>query len=359
MKNYYIYILLFIGFRYAAQQSEPCCYGQLPTLQNFSVCINSESILPSVGCKGIIGTYNFTGSASTSAPIYSVAGTYQYSVTFAGDNCITTIQTATVIVVNCSSSCETASITIPEGSFCFNNSIFMSADGCNNPSAVYNWSFGDGLTGTGNSINHSYQQPGTYNIQLTVIQFGQPDIVINKPIVISDCIEEDCKDCIGSFQPSAGNYILSAWVKEDLASGAQLPKTYSGAKIEINFLGVSAGTPPIIISTDGSKNKIIDGWQRIEQEFTIPSTATNLLLKLNNTGTQSAYYDDIRIFPTDGQMKTYVYDPITLRLTATLDENNYATFYEYDEEGKLIRVKKETEKGIMTIQESREGTKKK
>ena len=39
-------------------------------------------------------------------------------------------------------------------------------------------------------------------------------------------------------------------------------------------------------------------------------------------------------------MKSYVYDPINLRLMAELDENNYATFYEYDAEGGLIRMKK-------------------
>ena len=37
---------------------------------------------------------------------------------------------------------------------------------------------------------------------------------------------------------------------------------------------------------------------------------------------------------------------------AVLDENNYATFYEYDLERNLIRVKKETERGIKTIKET-------
>jgi hypothetical protein len=52
-------------------------------------------------------------------------------------------------------------------------------------------------------------------------------------------------------------------------------------------------------------------------------------------------------------MKSYVYNPVNLRLMAEMDENNYATFYEYDDEGTLIRVKKETERGIMTIKETR------
>jgi hypothetical protein len=38
---------------------------------------------------------------------------------------------------------------------------------------------------------------------------------------------------------------------------------------------------------------------------------------------------------------------------AEIDENGFATFYEYDDEGLLVRVKKETEKGIMTLKETR------
>jgi hypothetical protein len=38
---------------------------------------------------------------------------------------------------------------------------------------------------------------------------------------------------------------------------------------------------------------------------------------------------------------------------AELDENNYATFYEYDDDGTLVRVKKETVNGIKTIKETR------
>jgi hypothetical protein len=57
-------------------------------------------------------------------------------------------------------------------------------------------------------------------------------------------------------------------------------------------------------------------------------------------------------------MKSYAYDPITLRLMAEMDENNYASFYEYDQEGNLMRVKKETENGISTLKESRSSIKK-
>ena len=52
-------------------------------------------------------------------------------------------------------------------------------------------------------------------------------------------------------------------------------------------------------------------------------------------------------------MKTYVYDYRTMRIMAALDENNYAVFYEYDDRGTPVRLKKETERGIMTVQETR------
>ncbi len=76
-------------------------------------------------------------------------------------------------------------------------------------------------------------------------------------------------------------------------------------------------------------------------------------MKLMASPTNISYYDDIRIHPCKGNMKVYVYDRISLRLMAELDENNYATFYEYDEQGNLVRTKRETERGIMTTQESR------
>lgn len=63
--------------------------------------------------------------------------------------------------------------------------------------------------------------------------------------------------------------------------------------------------------------------------------------------------DDIRLQPFRSAMKSYVYDALTNKLSADLDDQNFATFYEYDAEGQLERIKKETERGIVTIQEVR------
>jgi hypothetical protein len=98
-----------------------------------------------------------------------------------------------------------------------------------------------------------------------------------------------------------------------------------------------------------AKSRIIDRWQQMEGVITVPGNATSYDLVLP----ASSYIDDIRIYPFLANMKSFVYHPVNQKLVATLDENNYASFYEYDQEGNLIRTKKETDKGIITVMESR------
>ncbi len=151
-----------------------------------------------------------------------------------------------------------------------------------------------------------------------------------------------------SFRLQPGEtYVFSAWTKED---NPVQQINYSNCKCEIiSHLGQ-------VIATIMPTGAIIDGWQRLTGEFQLPDTAASFNFRLvaidNNI---DCYFDDIRVFPFNGNMKSFVYDPITQRLMAELDENNYATFYEYDIEGGLVRVKKETERGIKTIQETRSG----
>lgn len=154
----------------------------------------------------------------------------------------------------------------------------------------------------------------------------------------------NCEDCIPKFQPVGSRYVISAWVKEE---GNVKASTYTNGELR-----VTSGTNPP--ETFYGSGQIIDGWQRIEGTVYTDNIG-NLKIELISTE-GNVYFDDIRVFPFDGSMVTYVYDPKTLRLVAELDERNYAKIYEYDEEGKLVRVKKETEKGIMTIQENRENT---
>ncbi|AEA42441.1 hypothetical protein [Fluviicola taffensis] len=163
---------------------------------------------------------------------------------------------------------------------------------------------------------------------------------------LQQCLKEiPCDNCLPKFQPVDDRYIISAWVKE--ATGS----TTGALNYTNSQLKVTSGSNVYTFYPSG---QIIDGWQRIEGIIQTNSAGNLKMELIVSSGT--SYFDDIRVFPYDGSMMTYVYDPVTLRLMAELDERNYAKIYEYDEEGKLVRVKKETEKGIMTIQENRENS---
>lgn len=169
---------------------------------------------------------------------------------------------------------------------------------------------------------------------------------LTAPMSIQDQIT--CEDC-EKFSPTPGErYWMSAWVNVDETDPV---KTYSDVSIQLMAFGeetaVVTGTPT---------GEIIDGWQRIVVDFTMPELTEYFRVRLNAHPTFNTYFDDIRIHPYNGSMKSYVYDGETFWLTSELDDNNYATFYEYDEEGGLVRIKKETSQGIVTIQETRSNT---
>lgn len=129
-------------------------------------------------------------------------------------------------------------------------------------------------------------------------------------------------------------YLVSAWVKKT-----------GNSPITVTVNGKS-------VSYDDTKTNI-EGWQQLMLTFT--KGATDPVL----TFTGSTFYmDDVRVFPNDGSMVSYVYDKDRLRLMAVLDNQNYATIYNYDLEGNLTQVKQETERGIMTLKSGRITTKK-
>jgi hypothetical protein len=146
------------------------------------------------------------------------------------------------------------------------------------------------------------------------------------------------------FTAEAGKkYNLSLWVKT------------SSSLVTPSVVIEDAATSSVIVSASPDpKQSAIEGWRRIEVSFTaLASGNMNIRLQCSSPTGGAAWFDDIRIQPFVSGMKTYVYDPLTLWVVAELDDRNYATFYNYDEEGALVQVKKETEKGIVTLRTSR------
>lgn len=164
------------------------------------------------------------------------------------------------------------------------------------------------------------------------------ELPTTEDITFSTTIQNSNND---QFNPkNNGVYYFSAWIKSEGVVTLEVDVN------SVNNLTVT--TSPII--------QKIEGWQRIEGKFTTAGIG-NTVDVIITAGSQTAYIDDIRIQPFKSAMKTYVYDTKTLWLTAELDDRNYATFYNYDEEGNLIQIKKETKDGIRTIVSNRKNVK--
>lgn len=152
---------------------------------------------------------------------------------------------------------------------------------------------------------------------------------------------------IKSFQLQRGRkYVYNCWVKP-FSSGTSMNN--------LLFVNMNGSNLPLM-----QKSGNIDGWYLMEavidlKPYTHPGTTLNVSLSLP----AHVYVDDMRMVPVDAGMKSFVYDPFTFRLVAQLGENHYASFYEYDQEGLLVRVKKETDKGVVTISEHRRANAKK
>jgi hypothetical protein len=69
-------------------------------------------------------------------------------------------------------------------------------------------------------------------------------------------------------------------------------------------------------------------------------------------GNGNMWIDDLRVQPIDAEVVCYVYDVNTLKVSAILDDQHFAMFYQYNGEGKLVRKQVETVRGIKTIQET-------
>lgn len=200
-----------------------------------------------------------------------------------------------------------------------------------------------------NTVRHSGKssiqlQPGARAVvDKTLRSICPSDSGINTDIPQNLVISPDnnCL-CTPPFNPLPGRYLCNAWVK-----------TNGNATVQIE---ITKGSPPMTSTVDCQPvGPVIEGWQRVELEFDIPGDISIFKVRLQNSSGQAAYFDDLRIHPFLAGMSTTVYDPLTFLPLATHDGYNYTTFYNYDENLQLVRVKVETIEGIKTVSETESG----
>jgi YD repeat-containing protein len=156
------------------------------------------------------------------------------------------------------------------------------------------------------------------------------------------------------LRPRPGTYVLGGWVRRadtDVQTYAAPPEAVERIGIGVVVGGtmdpaeVTTGGRTVLVEPSGP---IIDGWQRVEGEFTY--AANDLLSLVIQGGDEVIYVDDVRIFPRDASLATFVYDD-RRQVVARLDENNFATRWQYDAGGRLRFAERETERGWRTVRE--------
>src|SRR5690606_17939786 len=108
-------------------------------------------------------------------------------------------------------------------------------------------------------------------------------------------------------------YFVSAWVSVGNANVAT-PTLASGLGFNI-ILRQKTGE---LVSTEpfAPAGQVIEGWQQIRGSFVVPIDQPAIELEFNPGSLGTAWYDDLRLHPESGNMKSYVYNLLDYRLSA-------------------------------------------
>lgn len=143
-------------------------------------------------------------------------------------------------------------------------------------------------------------------------------------------------------------YTVTAWVNAPLGSTA---------KLNIRLLG-NGGLVNQIVSKGfhDPSNITVGNWKQLTLKILVPTnyTSTNanedLRVYVTDNATQVSI-DDFRVAPSRAVIEGFVYGESGSELTHKLDQNNFYTRMEYDAEGRVKAVYKETLNGEKKIKE--------
>lgn len=145
-------------------------------------------------------------------------------------------------------------------------------------------------------------------------------------------------------------YIAKVWVHKLSPPAAALT-------IQLNGTAGSALSVTKTVTRNNSANVTVGDWVLMSTEIEVPdnfntSLTHNMTVSLSNTGNSKAYFDDFSFHPKDAVVTGNVYNEKTGALMAQLDNDNFATFYNYDNALRLTTTYKEYSGGTKKISES-------
>lgn len=147
-----------------------------------------------------------------------------------------------------------------------------------------------------------------------------------------------------SSQMKNNGVSFKIWVKDPQRVASPVTGSIAGnITIPVNFVKVAQTGEWTLYE---AKVKTAD-WQTMAL-----NGAINILLKNNIVSQPAVYVDDYIMQPLNAKVNAYVYDTRTLKLLTSFDDQHFGLYYQYNQEGKLVRKIVETERGMKTITET-------
>jgi hypothetical protein len=137
-------------------------------------------------------------------------------------------------------------------------------------------------------------------------------------------------------------YRASVWVHNS---------SNSDAGIAVSMTGSSGTFTSNALFTKASASVTIGNWTLLTLDVDVPAAynsvaSTDVIIAYLSAGTGGySYFDDFAFRPIDADQTSYVYDPLTKQVLATIDKNNLYTRFEYDNTGRMTASYKETLNG--------------
>ena len=175
----------------------------------------------------------------------------------------------------------------------------------NNPIATYSWNFGDGETATGKSTTHSFDDPGTFAVTLTVTDFQGRSASTSQTVDVAGGtapsasfltspttprVGENVNFNASASRPASGRTIRTYdW---DFGDGFQ--KTTTGPVTAHDYLSVGTFSVTLVVTDDAGRAAVANGTVTVGSDsptadFTFsqtPPTATHTIQF--NSATSSA-----------------------------------------------------------------------
>ncbi|MEW8561004.1 MAG: hypothetical protein AB2541_02830 [Candidatus Thiodiazotropha sp.] len=207
-----------------------------------------------------------------------------------------------------------------------------------------------------NSATQYLQKPSKHDVtrcpraQITdrVAHTGKRALAVHS----SSCFEQN------RLKLNSDRYVLSAWISQWNTDVPTYEVDKNDVVSEKRGVGIKYKSSTSNICQDQNSQKllfepkgpVIDGWQRVEGEFLVSEgNGIALIVQTGNNGV--LYIDDLRIYPSDSKLNTFVYDSRLRLLSSRHDENNISTRWQYDQAGQLRFSERETERGWRTATE--------